>query len=133
MTTSILHEFVGANIKGWPAMPPWKVRQDLQVLRQRADLTALQEFRWPRYWEALDVARDRGEGGSAPSRRVGEERSTYAGQANVWLRREWAYVQQAENLRHRGYAEVSEARWLRSTLVADREHPALLQVWAGTT
>src|SRR5688500_8426808 len=100
MTISRVHEFVGANIKGWPAMSGAKVHEDLRTLQARADLIVLQEFRWPRYWQVLSKALDREDWGATPHRRTGLARSTYAAQTNLWLRDEWVFERSSEALLH---------------------------------
>lgn len=127
--------FVGANIKGTPAMPRRKVAQDLRVIRNRADAYGLQEFRWRGYWLALaanlsPVGEDKWR--SYPNVIKGAAAPVRGAQGIGWKARYWRCVGRRCTVLHEGVAKVSESRYLRAALLADRKH-AGLRAWHGST
>lgn len=64
---------VTANIKAWPYMRQWRVRQDVQAIRDRIrpDMLATQEMWLARYRRALTYQLRRGFGHSAPRSKAG--------------------------------------------------------------
>lgn len=127
--------FVGANIKGNPKMRRRKVAEDLRVIRDRADAYGLQEFRWADYWLALavnlsPVSADGWR--SYPNVAKGAAAPVRAAQGIGWKAKYWRCVGRRVALLHDGIARVSETRFLRAALLADRKH-ASLRAWHGST
>lgn len=129
--------FLGANIKGTPAMAVGDVEHDLRELKRRTDVLVTQEFRWPWYWHALGkVLRVVAEGGwrSYPALAKGAVHPVKSAQAVIWRRRLWRAIDRRETLLHAGRANISEDRWLRAALLRDRTVTATtLATWALTT
>lgn len=119
---SRIHHAAGANIKGTPAMPASAVQHDLNVLRRRADVLMLQEFRWPWYWGvAMRVLANGKTWGSSPSFNAGKNASTRGAQGITWNRLKWKRIKSRMWLLHKGVAAVSEDRYLRAVLLQDRK------------
>ena len=131
MTRSTPRRFVGANIKGTPKMPRRKVAEDLRVLRGRADLVVLQEFKWRTYWLALAANLRPSAWATYPSLARGLAAPVRGGQGVVWRRETWRRVGSRVELLHAGRAKISESRWLRAVLVEDRA--TALRCWHGGT
>jgi len=123
--------FVGANIKGTPKMRRRKVAEDLRVLRRRADLVVLQEFKWRTYWLALAANLRPTRWASFPSHARGLAAPVRGGQGVTWRRSVWRRVGAHVEVLHKGRARISESRWLRAVLVEDRA--SRLRCWHGGT
>lgn len=127
--------FVGANIKGTPAMPAKAVAEDLEVVRRHASVAVLQEFRWPWYWrtarKALQRLRKADPWRSAPGFAQGMLKPVLGAQAVMWRSGRWKRRDVEHDLLHDGMAGISEDRYLRAALLEDRE--TTLRAWFGTT
>jgi len=123
--------FVGANIKGTPKMSRRKVAEDLRVLRRRADLVVLQEFKWRTYWLALIANLSASRWSSYPAAARGLAAPVRGAQGVVWRRSVWRRRGARVALLHKGRARISESRWLRAVLVEDRA--TALRCWHGGT
>lgn len=120
-TISPVHHAAGANIKGTPAMPARKVRADLKVLRKRADVLMLQEFRWPWYWRVAMLLLGIGKRwASSPVFKAGKDAPVRGAQGILWKRKAWKRVKTRVWLLHDGVAKVSESRFVRAVLLQDR-------------
>lgn len=137
--------FVGANIKGTPAMSADKVGDDVEVLRRTASIIVTQETRWTWYWRTigkllaivLQGRPRRRRAAAAPARWKTAPtipraiaRPVRAGSAVMWKGRHWRRARTVVRKLHRGFAKISEARWLRAVLLVDWDTG--LAVWAGT-
>lgn len=131
--------FLGANIKGTPAMSADKVRADLRHLRSRTDLLVVQEFKWSWYWR---VARDematvlsRGEitdrWGASPGFAAGFKDAVAGAQACLWSRAEWKKIRTKRWLLHPSTPGISDDRYQRAVLVEHRKTKQ--RVWLYTT
>lgn len=134
---SRIHTFIGANIKGTPAMRAAAVEHDLAVLRWLADLLVLQEFRWPWYWRAARrvmrrLRRRRRRWSSTPGFKNGLARPVFGAQACMWRSELWRRKDVRARLLHDGEPKVSEDRFIRAALLEDRRVPEL-DVWIGST
>lgn len=115
-------DFVGANIKGTPAMPASSVSHDLRVLRRVADVFVVQEFRWKWYWLAISSALVGW--ASYPSRAVGIAAPNNGAQAIFWKRRLFkklkSYCEPAFNF-NLDNAGIMENRFVRGVLLNFRK------------
>jgi hypothetical protein len=138
--------FVGANIKGTPAMSADKVGADVEVLRRTASIVVTQETRWSWYWRRIGrvlaivlqgrpprrrrraALSDRWK--TAPGIAKAIARPGRAASAVMWKGRHWGRARTMVRLLHRGARKITEARWLRAVLLVDWD--TQLGVWAGT-
>lgn len=131
---SQLFRFVGANVRGTPAMIGQEVAEDLELLAGECSVLALQEFRHRWYWSKLRKALQSGANGSwstFPGVLVGLARPTYSGQAIAWRRGMWRKLDKRRRRLHKGHKRISEPRQLRAVLLEDRTSG--LAAWFGTT
>lgn len=119
-----------ANIKGTPKMRAEYVRSDLEVLAERAGILALVEFRWSYYWTILGrvlkmtVAGDRRSSGprwrTFPGLARGIAAPVVGGQMFAWKADAWKRLKAKSWVLHLGAAAISETRWIRAVVLADR-------------
>lgn len=122
---SAVHHAAGANIKGTPAMPAAAVRHDLKVLRKRADVLMLQEFKWPWYWSAAMRVLD-GDilWSSSPAFPVGQDRPVVGAQGITWNNLKWKKI---ASRMWPGFdfrvdtSGIMDNRWIRAVLLEDRK------------
>jgi hypothetical protein len=128
-------QFLGLNIKGTPAMPARAVAHDLRVAKRRASVVAVQEFKWPWYWRQLGrvlPARGKRRGWQAyPNHELGLARPGFGAQAILWSSAHWRKIGSRRALLHEGEPKISERRWLRAALLADRQTGR--HAWFGST
>lgn len=126
--------FLGANIKGTPAMPAKAVAEDLELLRRNASVIVTQEFRWPWYWrtarKALQRLRKRDPWRSSPGFAKGLAQPVKAAAAVMWLSSRWKRLDAKTEKLHDGAAGISEDRYLNAALLAEK--PTGLAWWVGT-
>lgn len=131
--------FLGANIKGTPAMSAQKVREDLKVLRSRTDLLVVQEFKWAWYWRqaasVLQQVLSRGEvverWGISPGFAKGFKDSVAGAQACSWKRSAWKKIRTKVWLLHPSTPGISDDRYQRAVLLENRKTKQ--RVWIYTT
>ena len=127
-------QFLGLNIKGTPAMSARAVAHDLRAAKRHASVLALQEFKWPWYWRQLGrvlPARGKRPWEAYPTHELGLARPGFGAQAILWSSAEWRRIGSRRALLHEGEAGISETRWLRAALLADRQTG--LHSWFGST
>lgn len=115
--------FIGANIKGTPSMSSASVRHDLRVLKRRADIFGVQEFRWTWYWRsAVDVLSVLWR--SFPRRTRGIKDSVFSAQALFWkasrFKRIRSYSRPAFDFKTY-HADIMNDRWIRAILLQGRD------------
>jgi hypothetical protein len=131
MTTTQYFDFVGQNIRGTPPMKADFVEHDLKVLMERADVVAVQEFRWDWYWttlgkQAKPKVNARGERldagwAASPTIKTGTKEPVRAAQPIIWDRDKWAREASRYRKIHDGEPGISEDRFIRAVLLRDRE------------
>lgn len=113
--------FAGANIKGTKAMKSSSVRHDLRLIKQKADIIGLQEFKWRSYWLVL-ISMLPG-WASHPGKRRSVSRPVEGAQAVVWRRRMFkklkVYSRPAFNFKQDN-AGIMDNRWFRAVLLKRR-------------
>lgn len=138
--------FVGANIKGTPAMSADKVGADVEILRGTASIIVTQEVRWAWYWKRIGrVLKITSAGGrrrrrttstkaprwkTAPSIAAAVVRPARAASAVMWKGRDWRRAKTIVRKLHQGRGGISETRWARAVLLVD--WGTGLGLWAGT-
>lgn len=131
--------FVGANIKGTPAMPADKVAEDVEVLKGIASIVVTQEVRWVWYWRqirrVLDILprakrRDPAKWRSIPGIATAIARPVKAASGVLFKGRHWRKLDVKARRLHDGEAGISENREIRAGLLGDWETG--LAVWGGT-
>jgi len=129
-----IHVAFGANIRGTPRMSAPKVYEDLTTLRSIGDVGVVQEFKMDYYWrQAYRVLIKRTKGGwnTSPHYRKSFADPVLGAQAVFWNRRVWKKITTRKMLLHGETPGISNDRYLRATLLEDRETG--LRCWFGTT
>lgn len=123
--------FAGANIKGTPAMKAWQVLHDLRVLQTHADVAVVQEFKWPWYWRAFHQLLG-GRWAATPTWRDGLGHPIVGAQPVFWRRQIFKRLETRMRILHNGRAGISDDRWLRAVLLAEKAALTLAAWYAGT-
>lgn len=114
--------FAGANIKGTPAMKGSAVRHDLKVLRKKADVIGLQEFKWRWYWRILGALLV--QWSSHPGKARGLAHPVLGAQAILWKRKLFkrvrVYTREAFDF-SMDNGGIMDNRWIRAALLKARE------------
>lgn len=128
-----VRSFGGANIKGTPSMPPSAVRNDVNILKARLDIIALQEFKWKWYWRIAGILLDKN-WNSFPAFVVGLAKPVKGAQGILWKPKIVKRVGSKEipafnfDLPHGG---VMDDRWVRAVLLEDIV--TMLRCWYVST
>lgn len=121
-----VRSFAGANVKR--TLTRHQVADDLDVIRKRCGVLALQEFQTRGHWLAL--TRELTSWASYPAGPVGLARPVWSAQAITWRRGLWRKRDTRRRRLHKGRKEISELRQLRAVLLEDRQSGQA--AWFGT-
>ena len=113
--------FAGANIKGTPSMKAWRVRKDLRLLRRKADVIGLQEFKWAWYWRVLGALLVKWS--THPGKARGLAHPVLGAQAILWKRKVFkgvrVYTREAFDF-NMDSGGIMDNRWIRAALLCAR-------------